>query len=202
MLEKLLAAKTAVVVAGVTVGVVAAGAAVAISGGDGDVALDATDTTVEETTTVEPEETTTTAEPDETTTTTTEAPTTTVEQTTTTTTDAPETTTTAPEQPAFERGPDPRGPARHGLCRAFGHRTEGPGNSVAADNLRAAAEQDGQTVEEFCAEVLAGQRAWSSARPPRGTGGDAVAPKGVRPHHPKHPGNGAAKGKARGRSAT
>ena len=185
MLEKLLAAKTAVVVAGVTVGVVAAGAAVAISGGDGDVALDATDTTVEETTTVEPEETTTT-----------------VGQTTTTTTDAPETTTTAPEQLAFERGPDPRGPARHGLCRAFGHRTEGPGNSVAADNLRAAAEQDGQTVEEFCAEVLAGQRAWSSARPPRGTGGDAVAPKGVRPHHPKHPGNGAAKGKAQGRSAT
>ena len=173
----------------------------AISGGDGDVALDATDTTVGETTTVEPEETTT-AEPDETTTTTTEAPSTTVGQTTTTTTDAPETTTTAPEQPAFERGPDPRGPARHGLCQAFGHRTEGPGNSVAADNLRTAAEQDGQTVEEFCAEVLAGQRAWSSARPPRGTGGDAVAPKGVHPHHPKHPGNGAAKGKARGQSAT
>ncbi|HKY14956.1 MAG TPA: hypothetical protein VJM33_08515 [Microthrixaceae bacterium] len=48
-------------------------------------------------------------------------------------------------------GPNPDGPARHGLCTAFGARESIPGKSVAAENLAEAATAAGQTVDEFCA---------------------------------------------------
>jgi hypothetical protein len=114
------------------------------------------DPTLEETTTALEEATTTTVEdvtstvPEETTTSVPEETTTSVPDETSTTVAEQTTTTAPPEDARFERGPDPRGPAKAGLCNAFGHRTEGPGRSVAAENLRAAAAADGQSVAEFC----------------------------------------------------
>ncbi len=153
VLKKFLAAKTAAVTTVLALGVVAAGATAGVMDGPADPALDDVTTTIpDETTTSVPDDTTTSV-PEETTTT--SVP----EETTTTSVPEETTTTTAPEAPApltFERGPDPTGPARHGLCRAFGHRSEGPGGSVAAENLRTAAAHSGQSVEQFCADVLGG----------------------------------------------
>jgi hypothetical protein len=50
-------------------------------------------------------------------------------------------------------GPGADGPARQGLCTAFGARSEMPGSSVAATNLRRAAEASGTSVEQFCSDV-------------------------------------------------
>ncbi len=102
----------------------------------------------------------------------------TVEETTTTT-EAEPTTTETTEVPAPDGGPepagvgpDPTGPARHGLCRAFGGRESLPEHSVAARNLAAAVAAEGMTIAEFCA-----------ATPPPGRSGDA--PGGHRDDDPQ-----------------
>ena len=197
MLKKFLAAKTAAVTTVLALGVVAAGATAGVVDGPADPALDEVTTTV-------PEETTTSV-PDETTTSVPEETTTTAPEETTTTSVPEETTTTVPEEPApltFERGPAPTGPARHGLCRAFGHRTEGPGRSVAAENLRAAAAHAGQSVADFCAEVLGGDAGEPDAEEPDSTDDRAAASE--RQGRPEHAGqgkrgNGNGNGKGRGR---
>ena len=54
-------------------------------------------------------------------------------------------------------GPDPTGAAHHGLCTAFfaSGAADGPnGDSVAMRNVVEAAAAAGQTVEEFCADVI------------------------------------------------
>ena len=193
MLKKFLAAKTAAVTTVLALGVVAAGATAGIVDDPADPALDEVTTTVpEETTTSLPDDTTTSV-PEETTT---------VPDETTTSVPEETTTTTVPEESApltFERGPDPTGPARHGLCRAFGHRSEGPGRSVAAENLRTAAAHAGQSVSDFCAEVLGGDAGEPDAEEPDTTDDRAAAsePQG-RPDHARQ-GGGQGKGNGNGR---
>jgi hypothetical protein len=160
-----------------------------------------TTTTVEagDTTTTAPEDTTTTSEP--------EGPTTTLF----------EDTTTIPERPAepddgptgeradgVRRGPDASGPAKQGLCRAFGHRESGPGNSVAASDLRAGAAAAGMSVAEFCGNPAVGRRgsAGPGERGRRGATGGAVEderPEAGPP--PSTPASPDASGRAGGRDA-
>jgi len=188
VLEKLLAAKTAALTSVLALGVVAVGATAGVAASSADPELDEVTTTVaEESTTSIPEDTTSSV-PDETSTS--------LPEETTTSSVPEETTTTPPEAPApqtFERGPDPTGPAHHGLCRAFGHRAEGPGGSVAADNLRAAAANAGRSPEEFCTDVL------GDGEDDRPSADDRLAPP-ERPGRPDHAGrgNGGAKGSGTG----
>jgi hypothetical protein len=59
--------------------------------------------------------------------------------------------------PTPGQGPDATGPAKQGLCRAWAvHRSDSPANqnSIAMRNLQAAADAAGQTVAEFCADVI------------------------------------------------
>ncbi|MGD9705866.1 MAG: hypothetical protein AB7Q42_16450 [Acidimicrobiia bacterium] len=75
------------------------------------------------------------------------------DSTTTTLDDAP---TAAAAATAVPVGPDPNGPARHGLCTAYvasGAATKPNGESVAMRALADAAAAAGQTVEEFCADA-------------------------------------------------
>jgi len=141
--------------------------------------IDETTTTLDETTTtVEEPTTTTTAEPA---TTTTEAP---------PTTEVPEPTTTVPA--GHERGPDPNGPAKHGLCRAFAGRDGQPGSSQAYARLYEAA---GGDIDGFCADVLAGDR---EARDDRhGTGGDDAG-SSAGPAQPGRSGKGTGTGRVDG----
>ena len=151
MLRKFLAAKTAAVTTVLALGVVAAGATAGVIDGPTDPELDEVTTTIPDDTTTSVPDDTTSSVPEETTT---SIP----EETTTTSVPEAPTTTTAPEAPealTFERGPDPTGPAHRGLCH--GHRSEGPGGSVAAENLRRAAAHVGQSLEQFCADVLGGE---------------------------------------------
>jgi hypothetical protein len=128
------------------------------------------------------DDSTTSSEPTTTESTTTEP--TTTESTTTEPTTAPtptEVPTTAPESDdEGGRGPDATGPARHGLCTAFGARTEVPEGSVAARNLVAAASAAGQTTAEFCAGVTAPGRSGSTPGAAAGSGpsSSTPAPKG------------------------
>jgi hypothetical protein len=211
VLQKLVAAKTIIIPVIIVVGVVAAGAtAGVITTGEDDLSLDTTaveetTTTVEETTTTV-EETTTTVEE---TTTTVEETTTTVEETTTT---VEETTTTVEEtesdgpaeesqdagSPKADRGPDPHGPAKFGLCKAFGQREELPAGSVAAGRLAAAAEAAGQTRAEFCEDAVPGGRAkvdkpGRSGEHPKGPEAGAGRVKDE-----NHPGQGKGRAKAKG----
>jgi hypothetical protein len=97
--------------------------------------------------------TTTTVDSDDTTTTAPEEPTTTLPDDTTTTLPEDSDEPASPSDESgngFDRGPDPNGPAKQGLCRAFGHRGSDPGKSVAAANLRAAAAEAGVSVADFC----------------------------------------------------
>lgn len=191
MLKKFLAAKTAAVTTVLALGVVAAGATAGVIDAPTDPELDETTTTIPDDTTTSVPTDTTTSVPDETTT---SVP----DETTTSSVPEETTTTTAPETPeplTFERGPDPTGPARHGLCRAFGHRSEGPGGSVAAENLRTAAAHAGQSVEQFCADVLGGD----GDEGPEAEDPAAAAERSGRPDHAgRGNGHGASKGKGNG----
>lgn len=174
MLEKFLAAKVMAAIGVATVGVVTAGAATGVIPSASPV--ETTTTLDESTTSTAVEESTTSTLPEETTMTTSI-----VEETTTTVVDEATTTTTppAPEEPELERGPDPHGPARFGLCNAFASRAEMPEGSVAAQNLQRAAAAEGRSVEEFCADATPGGRDRAdrsdqrdAARAPRGGGDD------------------------------
>ena len=114
----------------------------------GDVA--AVDSTVESTV-PDVDESTTTGAP---TTTAAEAVTTVPTSAATSVVEAPTSGAAVKETPV---GPDPTGPAKHGLCTAYfasGAATGPNGDSVAMRNLTDAAAEAGQTVEEFCADVL------------------------------------------------
>ena len=68
-------------------------------------------------------------------------------------------------------GPDATGPAKRGLCTAWSARGKGDadrgrsGDSTAFTNLRHAAHDDGMSVEEFCAGVLADRDDHADHRP-------------------------------------
>jgi hypothetical protein len=197
VLQKLVAAKTIIIPVIIVVGVVAAGAtAGVITTGEDDLSLDTT--AVEETTTTV-EETTTTVEE---TTTTVEETTTTVEETTTTVeeteSDGPAEESQDAGSPKADRGPDPHGPAKFGLCKAFGQREELPAGSVAAGRLAAAAEAAGQTRAEFCEDAVPGGRAkvdkpGRSGEHPKGPEAGAGRVKDE-----NHPGQGKGRAKAKG----
>jgi hypothetical protein len=131
-----------------------------------------------------------------------------IEETSTTISDSSSTTLPAPPDgpddsegpgpgneggPRGEPGPDPNGPAGFGLCRAFGDREQLPEDSVAAQRLRGAAEEAGQSVKAFCEQVARDRH----ARPHRGRPGH---PK-EHPHGKAHPeGKERPAGRADGRS--
>ncbi len=116
------------------------------------------------------------------------SPTTTSDDAATTTTIIPATTTTpgSATRGAGAVGPSATGPARNGLCNAFGARTEMPGKSVAARNLLEAAGAAGQSVAEFCAVAPATTTTAPSAKPGGGENGKAdgqgPAPAGGTPN--------------------
>lgn len=110
---------------------------------------------------------------------------------TTTTTEAEPTTTETTEVPAPDGGPDPAGvgpdatgPARHGLCRAFGGRETMPEGSVAARNLAAAAAAEGMTVAEFCAATPAPGRSGEAPGHRRGGESPQGPPATTAPQEP------------------
>lgn len=171
-----------VIVGVVGVGALTAGTAAAAIGDGSDepvIVETATTTTLEGTTTTLEEETTTT------TSSTTAETTTTVEPPTTVLQPAPEPT----EDAEHQRGPDPFGPAKHGLCRAFSGRSGQPGNSQAYANLFEAA---GGDIEAFCADVLSSQSSDEDDDAP-----DDDAAEG----RPEHPGKGHGRGKGHGKGA-
>ena len=113
---------------------------------------------------------------------------------------APESTDLSALQPVTPettggQGPDANGPAKHGLCRAWAaHRSDSPANqnSTAMRNLQAAAAAAGQTVEEFCADVLGtepgpAEVATTSPAPPPGP---PVEGDGTKEKDKKEPGQG------------
>jgi len=139
--------------------------------------------------------------------------TTTAGDTSTSTNESASTITTEPPgvtmapDPDEANGPEASGPARHGLCTAFGDRAEAPGNSVAARNVAAAADAAGQSVQEFCAATPAPGRSGESHgngdHGPTTTAPAASAPPttvGAPGHRSDHPTPPTAKDAGSGRS--
>ena len=102
---------------------------------------------------------------------------------------------TSSDPAAAPIGPDPTGPADHGLCTAYLASTDQPGqrlDAVAFQDLTEAAIEAGQSVDDFCADVSdAAPTASPSATAPGQTGDNpsATAPgkTGETPGAPRRP---------------
>ncbi|HZP28511.1 MAG TPA: hypothetical protein VFC99_06140 [Acidimicrobiia bacterium] len=88
----------------------------------------------------------------------------------TTTTSTPDgTEPSAPVSDDTAKGPDPNGPAKFGLCTAYAAGKGGERgkkhSSTAFEALAAAADADGETVAQFCADATPGGKPASTTTP-------------------------------------